>query len=91
MSITYRTTDFTKWGAGQGANLTNVQVDDNFWFLYELIVALRVLPRSAAWTSSRASSSSGSEIITFATPSSIPGNTHEGSPHARPSSPPPAT
>jgi len=40
-SITFRTTDFTKWGAGQGSNLTNVQVDDNFWFLYELIVALQ--------------------------------------------------
>jgi hypothetical protein len=31
MTITYRTTDGTKWGAGKGSDLTASEVDLNFW------------------------------------------------------------
>ena len=40
-NLTYRTADNTRWGGGQGANLTSVQIDQNNWTLYEAIVALQ--------------------------------------------------
>ena len=40
-SITYRTTDGTRWGTGQGANLTGYQIDINFWALYSAVTALQ--------------------------------------------------
>jgi hypothetical protein len=36
-SLTYRTSDVTRWGGGQGSNLTSTQVDLNFWNLFEAI------------------------------------------------------
>lgn len=39
--LTFRTTDGTKWGGGQGSDLSATQIDDNFWELYSLIVALQ--------------------------------------------------
>lgn len=38
MTITFRTTDNDKWGAGKGANLTSAEVDLNFWELLSRIV-----------------------------------------------------
>lgn len=39
-NLTYRTTDNTRWGAGQGANLSAVQIDLNFWTLWNSLNAL---------------------------------------------------
>lgn len=39
--LAYRTNDNTRWGAGQGANLTPAQVDINFWDLFSAITALQ--------------------------------------------------
>lgn len=36
-AITYRTDDYTRWGAGAGANLSAKQVDGNFWSLAQAI------------------------------------------------------
>lgn len=44
MTITYRTTDNGKWGAGSGANLTPAQVDNNFWSLHERLLELELYP-----------------------------------------------
>lgn len=38
--ITYRTSDNTRWGIGQGSDLSATQVDINFWYLYTLITLL---------------------------------------------------
>jgi hypothetical protein len=40
-SITYRTTDPTRWGTGQNAELSYAQVDINFWVLYQLYTFLQ--------------------------------------------------
>lgn len=40
-SLTYRTSDITRWGGGTGTKLTSVQVDLNFWTLFEAIDALQ--------------------------------------------------
>ena len=39
MPLTFRTSG--DWGAGKGANLVAAEVDDNFWFLYELIISVQ--------------------------------------------------
>jgi hypothetical protein len=39
--ITFRTNDMTRWGAGNGMDLTASQIDINFWVLYTAIVALQ--------------------------------------------------
>ena len=33
-SLTYRSADLTKWGAGLGSNLSAAQIDTNFWTLF---------------------------------------------------------
>jgi hypothetical protein len=40
-NIIFRTTDPTRWGTGQGADLAADQIDTNFWFLYSALVALQ--------------------------------------------------
>lgn len=40
LSLTYRTTDNTRWGGGQGTNLTAAQVDINFYSLFTAIEAI---------------------------------------------------
>jgi hypothetical protein len=40
-ALTYRTTDGTKWGGGLGADLSASQIDNNFWLLYSMVVALQ--------------------------------------------------
>ena len=40
-SITFRTTDPTRWGTGQGSDLTATEIDINFWVLYTMLVALQ--------------------------------------------------
>jgi hypothetical protein len=40
-SITYRTTDPTRWGAGQNARLSKTQGDINIWVLYSMIQAVQ--------------------------------------------------
>lgn len=39
-AIVYRTTDFLKWGAGKGANLTPGEVDENFYELVQSLIAI---------------------------------------------------
>lgn len=39
--ITFRGTDATRWGAGQGSDLTAAQVDINFWVLLTAVQALQ--------------------------------------------------
>jgi hypothetical protein len=39
--ITFRTNDNTRWGTGNGMDLTATQIDINFWVLYTAIVALQ--------------------------------------------------
>ena len=41
ISITYRTTDGTQWGAGIGRNLHASEFDQNLWNLATAIVALQ--------------------------------------------------
>lgn len=41
---TFRTTDNARWGAGKGANLTPLEVDENFWDLMERIAAVEADP-----------------------------------------------
>jgi hypothetical protein len=43
-AITYRTDDFTRWGAGQGSNLSPAQVDLNFWNIVQAIADLQSNP-----------------------------------------------
>jgi hypothetical protein len=43
-AITYRSTDNTRWGTGQGFNLTAPQVDINFWNMVQAIVDLQNNP-----------------------------------------------
>ncbi len=40
-NITYRTNDITRWGTGQGSDLSAPQIDINFWSLFEQIAALQ--------------------------------------------------
>lgn len=40
-SITFRTTDGTRWGPGLGADLSAAQIDINFWVLYSAVSALQ--------------------------------------------------
>lgn len=47
-SLTYRTADFTRWGGGQGSNLSATQVDLNFWTLFEAIQAIQSEPDNFA-------------------------------------------
>ena len=39
--ITFRTNDPTRWGTGNGMDLTASQIDINFWVVYTAIVALQ--------------------------------------------------
>lgn len=39
--ITFRTNDMTRWGTGNGMDLTASQIDINFWVLYTAIIALQ--------------------------------------------------
>lgn len=41
MSIIFRTTDNTRWGTGQGSDLSAEQIDLNFWTLYSAVLALQ--------------------------------------------------
>jgi hypothetical protein len=40
-SLTFRTTDDTRWGAGNGMDLTATQIDINFWVLYTALLAIQ--------------------------------------------------
>ena len=40
-SITFRTTDPTRWGTGQNADLTAQEIDINFWILYTMLLSLQ--------------------------------------------------
>lgn len=40
-SITFRTNDGTRWGAGLGADLSASQIDINFWVLFTAVEALQ--------------------------------------------------
>lgn len=40
-SITFRTDDPTRWGTGNGSDLTAAQIDINFWVLYTTVIALQ--------------------------------------------------
>src|ERR1035437_4863822 len=40
-SISYRTSDLTRWGTGNGSDLSAAQIDINFWVLHSLIVSLQ--------------------------------------------------
>ena len=40
-ALTFRTTDPTRWGTGQTADLSAAQIDNNFWFLYSTVLALQ--------------------------------------------------
>jgi hypothetical protein len=40
-SITFRTNDPTRWGTGNGMDLTAFQIDINFWVLYTAILAIQ--------------------------------------------------
>lgn len=42
LSITFRTTDNAKWGAGNGADLSASQVDNNFWVIKEAVEQLQL-------------------------------------------------
>jgi hypothetical protein len=39
--ITYRTNDNTRWGQGNGADLTATQIDINFWVLYTMLLSIQ--------------------------------------------------
>ncbi len=39
--VTFRTTDNTRWGAGQGSDLSATQIDINFWVLLTAVQALQ--------------------------------------------------
>lgn len=39
-TLTYRTADNSRWGGGNGSDLTATQVDLNFWAIFEAILAL---------------------------------------------------
>lgn len=39
-SLTYRTTDLTRWGGGLGSKLSSAQVDLNFWILFDALSAI---------------------------------------------------
>lgn len=47
-AITFRTTDNTRWGPGQGSNLSAAQIDINFWVLYTAVLALQEHQESSA-------------------------------------------
>src|ERR1035437_90721 len=42
-SLVYRTTDATRWGGGQGSDLTATTIDQNFWKLFGAVDALQRL------------------------------------------------
>lgn len=44
MGFSYRTDDFTKWGAGQGRDLYAVEVDLSFWYADLRLTALEARP-----------------------------------------------
>lgn len=44
MSLKFRTRDDVRWGAGKGANLTPVEVDENFWDLLQRLQAVEENP-----------------------------------------------
>ena len=48
MTQTYRTDDLARWGAGQGFNLSPVQVDINFWDLIQRMLAQEARPDPSA-------------------------------------------
>jgi hypothetical protein len=41
-SLTFRTVDNTRWGGGNGSDLTATQVDLNFWNLFEAVLDLQM-------------------------------------------------
>ena len=43
-SLTYRTADGTRWGGGNGSDLSAAQIDLNFWTLYEAVAAIQADP-----------------------------------------------
>jgi hypothetical protein len=45
-SLTFRTVDNTRWGAGNGSNLSADQIDLNFWTLFSAVQALEDHPDS---------------------------------------------
>lgn len=40
-TLTYRTADNSRWGGGNGSDLTATQVDLNFWNIFEAVLALQ--------------------------------------------------
>lgn len=40
-SLTYRTADFTRWGGGNGSDLSATQIDLNFWQVAQAILTLQ--------------------------------------------------
>lgn len=62
-AITYRTTDFSRWGAGLGANLSAVQVDGNFWALAQAILDLQQNPATGPTIVSVTSTGTGFSFV----------------------------
>lgn len=62
-AITYRTTDYSRWGAGLGANLAAAQVDGNFWALAQAIVGLQENPATGPTIVSVTSTGTGFSFI----------------------------
>lgn len=44
LPLIFRTTDMLKWGAGKGTNLTPIEVDENFWTLWQFLTDLTSEP-----------------------------------------------
>lgn len=42
-TLVYRTDDITKWGTGQGSDLSATTIDLNFWYLFSAVTALEDL------------------------------------------------
>lgn len=47
-SVTFRTTDNTRWGAGQGSDLSATEIDINFWVLLTAVQALQTAQNDQA-------------------------------------------
>lgn len=45
-TLTYRTADNSRWGGGNGSDLTATQVDLNFWNIYEAVFNLQAAQRT---------------------------------------------
>lgn len=74
-SVTYRTTDMTRWGVGQGSDLSARQIDINFWDIYEAIVDLQdsSLGKQIAYVTTSTLSPNGEGLVVVYTDHSFDG------------------